>query len=30
MMPPEGGRERFRVEHTDAGVRVSIEDADPA
>ena len=27
MMPPDGGRERFRVEYTDTGVRVTIEDA---
>lgn len=27
MMPRDTGRERFRVEHTDAGVRVTIEDA---
>jgi hypothetical protein len=28
MMPHEGGRERFRVEHTHAGVRLSIETID--
>jgi hypothetical protein len=28
MMPQHGGRERFRIEHTDAGVRVSVDDSD--
>lgn len=28
MMPRHGGRERFRIEHTDTGVRVSIENSD--
>ena len=30
MMPATGQRERFRVDNTDIGIRISIEDLDEA